>query len=289
MAEDKGKIAVAIVHGIGQQTPDFCDDLIERIKNCLPDLIVKDIVFKPIHWSPVLNDREIELRNRIMPQGLWNPLHKFIIEFLADAVAYPPHWAWVYKNVHKVFADSLMQLEAETVQDAPLCIISHSLGTIIASNFVWDIQHGNFSAFEAEPSANQTLARGQTMNLFYTMGSPLGLWSLLHGDSDDPVENPIFGTPIAVPPPHWTRRGANMPSEWVNFYERDDVISYPLNALNNKYRRVVQDREIHAGGRLGLRGILPHKAHSGYWEDDEVIEPIAKSLEKTWESLHGFA
>ncbi len=289
MSDDKGKIGVAIVHGIGQQKPDFCDDLIERIKKELPDTIVKDIIFKPIHWSPVLNEREIELRDRIMPKGMWNDLHKFIIEFLADAVAYPPYYAWVYKEVHKIFATRLMELEEETVQDAPLCIISHSLGTIIASNFVWDIQHGNFSAYKIEPTEQQTLARGQTMNLFYTMGSPLGLWSLLHGDSDDPVENPIFGTPIAVPPPNWEHRGKNMISEWVNFYERDDVISYPINNLNHKYRRVVQDREVHTSGRLGLDNMLPHKAHSGYWKDSEVIKPVAKSLEKTWECLHGFA
>ncbi|GAB5491020.1 MAG: hypothetical protein Phog2KO_12350 [Phototrophicaceae bacterium] len=287
MSDTKAKIGVAIIHGIGQQTPDFCQYLIDNIKDTLPRIIAENIAFQPIHWSPVLNDREIELRNRIMPQGIWNPLHKFIIEFLADAVAYPPSRKWVYRKVHKVFADGLMELEEKTVQDAPLCIISHSLGTIIASNFIWDIQQEDFSAYTINPKPDQTLARGKTMNLFYTMGSPLGLWSLLHGDIDDPSD-PIFGTPIAVPHPKWTHRGRGMINEWVNFYERDDVISYPIKRLNHAYEKVVQDREIYAGRRLGISGVLPHEAHSGYWDDDEVIKPIAKSLEKTWENLHGF-
>ena len=45
---------------------------------------------------------------------------------------------------------------------------------------------------------------------------------------------------------------ARLTGEWINFYDRDDVIAYPLRSLNPAYKAVItDDREINVGGSCG--------------------------------------
>ena len=45
-----------------------------------------------------------------------------------------------YDQIHQTLANVLGELAASTGADAPLTIITHSLGTVISSNFIWDTQ-----------------------------------------------------------------------------------------------------------------------------------------------------
>ncbi|MFB8331535.1 hypothetical protein ACWGJ1_25085 [Bacillus wiedmannii] len=59
------KIAVAIIHGIGEQRAEFADKMIEEIKklfasqlNDIVDNPTSQLVFKPIHWAKLFAERE---------------------------------------------------------------------------------------------------------------------------------------------------------------------------------------------------------------------------------------
>ncbi len=127
----------------------------------------------------------------------------------------------------------------------PVTFIAHSLGTVIASDFIWDCQeHGLIKPF--------------ALGNFFTMGSPLALFALQYG-----VE--LFNKPIRV----------EAPACWVNILDADDPIAYPLKSLNKEYAgAVLADQEVNVGP-LGL-------AHIRYWNARSVHTLIAHKLALDW-------
>lgn len=92
------------------------------------------------------------------------------------------------------------------------------------------------------------------------MGSPLPLFSLQFGGPE------VFNKPIAI---------QDSLGRWVNIYDKNDPIAYPLKLLNEAYNRVVlKDQEVHAG----MFGI----AHLKYWTNQSVHLIIARKLALDW-------
>lgn len=159
-----------------------------------------------------------------------------MIGLSGDGIAYQPlpgNNHDFYDQTHQVVAAELGTSATQAGGDAPLTIVAHSLGTVIASNFIWDAQH---SRTITPATGASPLSRCETLTNYYTLGSPLAIWSLRYPD---------FGEPILVPSPQSVD-----PGEWVNFFDDDDVIAYPLQVLNARYDAVVQDREVNVGGWL---------------------------------------
>src|SRR2546423_2755485 len=61
------------------------------------------------------------------------------IHYIGDAVAYQINSSdrTLYDSVHAVVAETMSDLAAEAGKDAPLFVIAHSLGTVVASNFFY--------------------------------------------------------------------------------------------------------------------------------------------------------
>lgn len=72
----------------------------------------------------------------------FNDLRRFVINYLGDAIAYQPVETAKhnYERVHNKVKESLNELSNKAGETAPLCIISHSLGSVIASNYFYDLQ-----------------------------------------------------------------------------------------------------------------------------------------------------
>lgn len=276
------KIAVAIIHGIGRADPLFADRLtnalLRRCEEC-----ADHIVFRPVHWSPVLQDVEDELWRRVNRGGEldYRRARRLMVDFFADAIAYQitPDDRYAYDRVHGVVAETLRDLARTAGPQAPLCIIAHSLGTIIASNYIYDLQTERVrpilpDTVRAE-MGDTPLERGETFSLFYTMGSPLALWSMRYHE---------FGRPIRFPDPLAASYYPALRSEWINFYDDDDIVAYPLRTLNDAYNQVVTaDMAINVGGPATSWTPL---SHLEYWDDLSVIEPIAAGLRRAWQSVN---
>jgi len=284
------RVAVAIVHGVGVQGSDFAEPMIGELTARFAKELgmtraqaTGELVVEAVHWAPVLQDAQTKLWRYMSAHGDldYEALRKFIIDFAGDAIAYQPTLKRreVYDSVHAVLARSLRQLARNAGKDAPLCVIAHSLGTIIASNYFYDLSQsrrpGMVSKEVRAVKKSTPLENGETLTLMYTMGSPLAIWSLRYED---------FGVPIEVPSPKLADHRPGLAGEWVNFYDRDDVIGYPLGTLNDAYRRSVdRDVEVNVGGLLSSRTPLSHVA---YWTDDDVTEPIAKGLARVWRDVN---
>lgn len=274
------KIAVVIIHGMGNHPATFADELIAEITRWCSPVTGTDVVIRPIHWTPVLQAEERLLLERAVEGGRlrFPGARRFMVDFIADAIAYQvtPHDRTIYDAIHAVFAKTLRQLAAELGGDVPLCIIAHSLGSIIASNYIYDLQHTHLISEQVRAQMESTpLERGETVTLLYTMGSPIALWGVRYVD---------FGTPITFPPPALLAHYPGIPYEWVNFYDPDDVIGYPLKVLNEGYNQMVtEDQPVNIGSLIEQWNPL---SHLGYWEDKDVIRPIANQLIALWQFLN---
>jgi hypothetical protein len=274
------KIAVAIVHGIGRQGPGFYEGMKAEIEDRCRDVCGDDIVAEPVYWAREMQDTEDELWKRMAGDGPmdYTKIRRLMIDFVADAMAYQPttHDRKAYDDIHAEFAQCLRHLAEKAGEKAPLCIIAHSLGTVISSNFIYDLQNPqNISDTVQAVMKDTPLDRGETLTLLYTMGSPLALWSLRFRD---------FGQPIAVPSPKLSQHYPQLKGEWINYYDRDDVAAFPLKILNDAYKQVVTaDTEVNVGGILTSWNPL---AHLEYWTDRDILDPISKAIVATWKVVN---
>ncbi|MBE2184786.1 MAG: chemotaxis protein [Anaerolineae bacterium] len=277
------KIAVMVIHGVGKQTPDFAARLTEMLfERCRPEC-GDDLVIESAYWAPVTQIEEDRLWQRVLEGGELDflKLRRFLVDFMADAIAYQPtpNDRKMYDAIHSVLAETMQLLAVEAGPDAPLIIVGHSLGTIIASNFIYDLQmdaEKHLISEEVRAFMSDTpLEKGETLTSFFTMGSPIALWSLRYRE---------FGRPISIPSPTLREHFAFLPGEWLNFYDADDVVAYPLKSLNKYYAgAITQDVEVNVGGFMQSWNPLSHLC---YWTDQLIIERIAASLIATWRYLN---
>ncbi|WP_085506060.1 chemotaxis protein [Thalassobacillus devorans] len=275
------KIAVMILHGAGTPSDNFAEEIIQHILKRFQEKVGEDaLIFEPVLWSKVFASEQERLWERVHVDADldYQRLRRFTVEFLADAIAYQPSSVEDnnYDKVHELLAEAMSNLEEKAGPEAPLCVISHSLGSVIASNYLYDLQRkqSNIGTRTWRRIKNTPLENGETLANFYTMGSPLALWSLRFSE---------FGLPIQVPAPNLPRHHAGVEGEWLNFYDKDDILSYPLRGLNENYREVVtEDVAVNVGGLL--RSWNPF-SHSQYDEDNEVIDRMVDGLVRTWQQL----
>jgi len=281
------KIAIAVVHGIGLANREWQDPASKKFISGMAKPLVSEfarlrgetfqaaeskLVIKPIYWAEVVQELSDDLSDRLNLDSLNNPfkLRDFVFHYLGDAIAYStPGDKKVNQGIHKIFSETLEKLATEAGEKAPLCIISHSLGAVIASDYIWDLQHDK----SIVDIGNTPLEKGETLNLFYTLGTQIPLWSMSYDN---------YGKPIEMPSPQLGNHYPELTGEWINFFDEDDVLGYPLQNINDDYSKVVVDKQVNAGNIFSSWSPL---SHNGYWKDDEVIEPIAQALVKTWESL----
>lgn len=280
------KIAVAFLHGAGTPDENFADEMMRKIKKGFVDKLGvenadQEIVFEAVFWSAVFEDEEKKLLKRLQQNSDLDYLHlrRFVVEFLADAVAYQPTKQGYqnYDRVNALLAESIENLKKKAGRYAPLCIISHSLGSVVAGNYFYDLQfkQENIGPETKKRLSNTPIEQSETLALFYTMGSPLALWSMRYPD---------FGKPIQVPAPELSTIYPNVKGEWINFYDKDDVLAFPLKGLNEYYQAVVdKDVEVNVGGWLTSWTPL---SHSKYNTDKDVINPIVNGLVQTWKEVN---
>lgn len=290
------KLNIAIVHGIGVNTQGYADPLIKGVSrqfNRQLRRILKtsgnysdELNFIPIVWDDIvafeqakLDDifrEEFDKRKRksifvavmqffvclvaaialylvfnraffflilffplvyFLPKGLYWLRTSFAAEFVCDVTSYN----------EKGSKDLILQRIKDNIQSVikppvvqNVTFISHSLGTVIASDFVRE---------------EETF-----LSNFFTMGSPLPLFSLQFGGPD------IFTNPPSIKDPQ---------GRWVNIYDKGDPIAYPLKPLNDAYNRaVLKDQEV----KVGMFGV----SHVKYWTHRKVHSIIARKLALDW-------
>jgi hypothetical protein len=253
------KIGIAIIHGIGRQDKSYADEFIKKIKEEYKKSAgTADLVFESICWQEEIEPLEHSLFEKIKNLG-WKTLRSFFVGYGGDALCYQPSEVkgnGFYTKVHDSVDKGLRNLAKSLDANSPICIISHSLGTVVISNYIWDIQHGS-SVYNASQEAKGLINK---LSLLYTMGSPLAVWSLRFPDGGEPIklEESAF---------------------WFNLYAHNDIISSPIKLINQQYMHMSNlfDFKFNVGGLLFGWNPL---SHNSYWDSRHVVKHIAKNLTK---------
>lgn len=274
----KKPIAIAIIHGIGhdrdflvkKKTRELIEKHFKQKIETYTDDPSSQVFTEFVNWENVFQSREDKLFERAVEQKSlhYSKLRQFVISYFADAIAYQPVEVGRdnYRRVHQAFGETLKTLSNWAGPDVPLCVISHSLGSVIASNYFYDLQK------KLVTDKDTALEKGETLSLFYTMGTTLPLWSLRYEHGLD--------APITVPAQEMKANHSNLMGEWVNFYDKDDILGYPLKIISEKYEQAVyKDIEVNVGNILTSWNPA---SHIGYLGNNDVAERIAIGMFQVW-------
>ena len=80
-----------------------------------------------------------------------------------------------------------------------------------------------------------------------------------------------FSRPVQIPGKTSDDPVIAAAAEWINFYDADDVLAFPLKGLSADYDEAVdEDRSVSVGAML--LGMSP-VSHVAYWNDKAVMRP----------------
>lgn len=268
-------LGVLVLHGMGTQGPDFADAFIRRVEQSLRRAGGDPgrVAWKPVHWAGLIQPREDALWEALSRDHdlRWEGARRFVLNAFGDAIAYqrvPHHKIDTYEAIHALLRAKLRELEAE-LEGGPagLVIMAHSLGSTIASDFIWDEQ-------KRGRTDGTPFDRLETLCGILTFGSNLPLFTLPFAPADLKA---IAFPPEALPRPLRDR------AHWINVFSPTDVLGWPLKPLNASYdESVTEDVELRVGGLLDSWNPLSHAA---YWEDEAFAALTAGLLQDLLEVL----
>jgi hypothetical protein len=264
------KLAVVVIHGMGSQSSAFAEpvkaEISKRIAEAGKD--PADVAWLPVFWADILDAAQ----NRYLADARasndldWMGLRKFIVKALGDASGYQfvGEASSTYVEVHNRIRVSIHDLYVKKLNSSPvpLVVLAHSLGSHIMSSYVWDCQRGN--ATGADP-ASSSFERMEWLAGLVTFGSNIPLFTFAY----DPVVAIAF--PGQELPPD-----VAVKARWRNYYDKDDVLGYPLKPISASYDAAVdEDIEINVGG---FGASFTPLSHSAYWTDNDFTKPVAQFL-----------
>jgi len=260
-------VAVAVIHGMGSQGSDFAEPLIEELSQRVQNQ-GKDparIAWQSIYWADLLDGAELAYLRRAKNRADLDylRLRRFVVTAFGDAVAYQqvtsPHNT-TYQDIHGRVREAIHELYVGGLgsQPKPLIVLAHSMGGHILSNYIWDAQ-------KEHSTAVPPFERMNWLSGLVTFGCNLPLFSFAYSQV----------APIQFPPPR-LREDLKEKSRWLNFYDPDDILGYPLKPISEEYGEVVtRDIAINAGGIFSSWNPL---SHNGYWTDNGFTRPVARLI-----------
>ncbi len=271
------KLGVLTVHGMGDQKPDYADPMIEELHNRIfgdsVSIEESDIAWEAGYWADDIQDEQDKLWKTLSknPNMSYTKLRRFVISALGDAVGYQrvgssnvgrtDYYGQFHQSIHASLRNLRQQLGDD---DKPLIVIAHSLGSVIMSNYIWDAQKRKVKGTPFE--------RMETLAGLITFGSTIPLFALAYNQRQNiqfPPENIENYFPDA------SSNGVKRAVKWINFFDADDVLGYPIRHLGPSYR-IVEDREINVGGLLTFWNPF---SHADYWTDNDFTVPVAEAIE----------
>jgi hypothetical protein len=270
------KLAVAIIHGLGTEEQFFSVELKHRIVEQYLALHTShnedDLIFQEIFWGDLVSDSVEQLKEKVNYKNdlAYQELRRNFIDYLGVSHAYRDGIRNdLYKDIHKRIRKRLTKLaNTRRVEgdSTPLIVLAHSFGGVIMSDYIWDMRKQQ-AASNKDLENLSALEQFDTFSGFVTFGNPMALFA-----ATNPAE---FTSPIVVKGAA-LEKGYQAMARWYNFYDKDDVVAYPLKGLNDEYKDVVaEDIEINVGS--AATSWNPN-CHSGYWEDLDFYKPVAKFL-----------
>jgi hypothetical protein len=165
------------------------------------------------------------------------------------------------------------EVGGESADEAPpLAIVAHSLGCQVMSNYIWDAQQPRAYAGIWSTALDDGVPADTPRDRFRRTRS---LQRLLTTGCNIPV---FVAGHSTIEPIERRKLGADF--RWINQFDADDVLGWPLAQLSAAYAALVEDHAVNASGDslLGhLKALTPY-SHMQYWSTDSVLDRIAEAL-----------
>jgi hypothetical protein len=281
------KHSLIFIHGMGPGSPLKSYEKLwkkiainyERSRQLKPGTF--DLLFKPVfvNYHDITARAKKDIFDTAFPGlasvGPIRTLRYLVTFYLGDVTAY------VSENDNHISSTVWQQIKEATIE-GPYSIIGHSLGSVIAFDFLYQLLERDRLFLPKPDSAtpesqqeieefaiNKVRVQNNFRNLF-TLGSMIGLFMMRAGNLWTGEAG--FGEVIN---PIRQLGESQICRSWLNFYDKEDVLAYPLENLfdlnpNNIYR-TIEDVEIQTGN-------LVYNSHTNYWPNDKMAAKIAAAL-----------
>jgi hypothetical protein len=274
------KAAIITVHGMGKTERDYNEEIVRELRRRL-GAMSDDLHIGTVYYQDILKPNEERVWNLVAARVRWDRLRKFLLFGFADAAGLESDKDSRnsdYRKAQLVIARELFVAREAMGGDGPVVILAHSLGGHVTSCYFWDAgvaaqgRHPgsgiwrNITDVQTEITGGRDLTtdeigflQGNSFRTFITTGCNIPIFVAAHAKSDI----------LPIRP--------NGDFEWHNYYDKDDVLGWPLADL---YGNVVVDHAVNASsGILGwlLKSWNP-LSHTQYWGDDEVLGPLVEKL-----------
>lgn len=260
-------IFILVIPGTGVKKAGFSDGLQKDLNKHTKKTTLKDnftvLEYRPFHESGVDQNQEelfrrMKSRNRL---GGILSFRKTVLHLVGDAVLFDrdirnPNSA--YQFIHQKLKTLLEEIHQsmKNYDQTELVILASSIGVYVLSCYIWDADHslGIFYQTLATPENNL-----RDLSYLATIGCNIPMYvSALKEKNIVPIE----------------RR--NQKFTWDNFYDKDDVLGWPLQPLSYGYNELVTDFEINSGAYVG--------SHFKYWNNNNFTKPFTEKLVKLFEA-----
>jgi hypothetical protein len=276
--------ALLTVHGMGETPRDYAEKLFEAVAARLGPLSAQ-VAFRSIYYQDILKPNQEAVWARVSETThlRYADLRRFLLFGFGDAAGLENRKeidGSVYEMAQEAIARQLLAV-ARHDPATSVVFLAQSLGCQVLSSYVYDAQKaaagGQVGAGiwkDIDAWARRALGErltepekrflaGATCSAFVTTGCNIPIFCAAHKQMDI--------RPIARPTARF---------EWINLYDPDDALGWPLQPLSPGYAALVDDRAINAGQGVVtwiLKSWNP-LSHSAYWADAQVLDLLAQRL-----------
>ncbi len=287
------EVGVVIIHGMGDPDPAFAAPLVDGLSRQL-GADSTAVAFEPCFWSDILQAGQDEIWNRL--QHAPTPMHvdllrKWIVGTLGDPTGYLSGYERqgvpVMHSVHRRFADSLARVESRLADPvrAPVIVLAHSLGCVVVTNYLWNLERAAGEVGTAAPSTMHAGAREVARKAIGE--TPVQRLETLAGLVTFGCNIPLFLPPV---PPYecvrfprpGLRAELRATARWLNVYDPYDILGYPLNDLwDESHGTTIDDVAL----EVGMPGLsMTPLSHTFYWTDSAFQSLVGNELRRMLEA-----
>lgn len=272
MAQKPKSVALLTIHGMGETQKNYHELFLERVKKYVGEESWKNVAFESIYYQDILQANQAEIYRRMKPRLHWQGLRRFLLYNFSDAASldyrkeetdsvYQQAQTRIFKALERVYKKC-------GERKVPVVILAYSLGCHVISNYIWDAQQPSPSAgIWAHPLPIETdkvkanFLRLKSLNHLITIGCNIPVFVTGYKDIKP------FGKP-------------NYKFKWLNLYDKDDILGWPLEPLSSSYRKLVKDVQINANEKFSdllLKSWNPY-SHENYFGDSAVVRSVGDAL-----------
>lgn len=284
------QVALLTIHGMGETPLDYAEPVFAAMRTqvAAPQSDLQaGLLCRSVYYQSILKPNQELVWQRVdaATKLHYDDLRRFLLFGFGDAAGLENHKEQdgsAYEQAQAAIALQLLDVFKHS-PDAAVVFLAQSLGGQVLSNYMYEAQKAasggavaagiwkNVDAWSLRAlgrrllEAEKRFLGGATCTAFLTTGCNIPIFVAVHKEMDI--------KPIARPTPCF---------EWINIFDPDDTLGWPLQPLSPGYAAMVNDFSINAGQGM-LKWILESWnpfSHLAYWSDDRVLAPLAGLLRR---------